>query len=242
MPKKLTPEQKALRDAEKKEYYRRYYAAHRDEQIAASRQWRTDNPDKCVEQGKRRTGVPRTDHQKERARIAQQIYRAKHPEIVAAQLERGKILRRERYRADEVFRESMKARSRAVMPAVQRARRANLKEQVFSHYGKFCACCGETEPAFLTIGHVNGDGAAHRRSLGSKSGGPRVYLDIIRRGFPNYFRVECYNCNCGAFRNGGVCPHVRAKLVTVTPNADVATSLSPVASPETLIAASSAMS
>lgn len=78
---------------------------------------------------------------------------------------------------------------------------------------------------------MNGNGRAG-------GGTASLYVDIIRRGFPDDFRVECYNCNCGAFRNGGVCPHVRAKLVTVTPDCDVLKSLYPAASPETLISAS----
>ena len=34
--------------------------------------------------------------------------------------------------------------------------------RVLDHYGRACSCCGETEPAFLTIDHVNNDGAEHR--------------------------------------------------------------------------------
>lgn len=220
MPPKLTPEQKTIRDAKKREYMRKYDAKRAEQKRIYAAQWRANNPDKCKEQSKRRAGLERTEHQKERARLAQQRYRDKHPDIVAAQLERGKIRRRARYRADEEFREYMKARSRAAMPEVQRKRRAKLKNAVFNHYGKVCACCGETEETFLTIGHVNGDGAEHRRQLKSRSGGAPVYLDIIRKGFPADFRIECYNCNCGAARNGGICPHVRAKLTAVAPQTD----------------------
>lgn len=37
MPPKLTPEQRVIRDAEKREYYRNYYTAHKEQQIAQSR-------------------------------------------------------------------------------------------------------------------------------------------------------------------------------------------------------------
>lgn len=97
------------------------------------------------------------------------------------------------------------------------AYRARKKEEVFSHYGSVCACCGETEKAFLTLGHVKGDGAAHRKSLGHSSGGVAVFLDVIKRGFPDDFRIECYNCNCGAFRNGGICPHVKLRQAPILP-------------------------
>ncbi len=36
---------------------------------------------------------------------------------------------------------------------------------VWAHYGQRCACCGETEPAFLAIDHVNNDGNVHRKKV-----------------------------------------------------------------------------
>jgi hypothetical protein len=163
----------------------------------------------------------RTEEDKEAAREAQRRYRAAHPEKVKAQTDRSNAVRKIKYHTDPVFRESMKARSRAVMPAAQRERRAKLKAQVFDHYGRMCACCGETETFFLTLGHVNGDGAAHRNRVSNGQGRfagstSALYLDIIRRGFPKDIRIECYNCNCGAFRNGGVCPHVKLRQAPIS--------------------------
>jgi hypothetical protein len=82
--------------------------------------------------------------------------------------------------------------------------RKSLKDQIFEAYGGCCACCEESNPAFLSIDHVNGGGRAHRQSL---NGGTMLYLDIIRRGFPDEFQLLCYNCNLGRAYNGGVCPH-----------------------------------
>ena len=42
----------------------------------------------------------------------------------------------------------------------------SYKEKVFDHYGWVCACCGEAEPLFLTIDHVNNDGADVEKKLG----------------------------------------------------------------------------
>jgi ferric-dicitrate binding protein FerR (iron transport regulator) len=166
----------------------------------------------------------RTEEQKEACREATRRWSAAHPESVEAYNKQTQKRRNEQYRADEKYREKCKERSRAAMPAVQRERRAKLKAQVFDHYGRVCICCGETEPFFLTLGHVNGDGAEQRRRVnggsrgsmraGSNSAG--VYLDIIRRGFPDDVRTECYNCNCGAFRNGGVCPHVKLRQAPIS--------------------------
>lgn len=82
--------------------------------------------------------------------------------------------------------------------------RNDLKAQIFEAYGARCNCCGETNTGFLSIDHVNGGGNEHRKSVG---GGAQVYLDIIRRGFPEDFQILCYNCNLGRQWNEGVCPH-----------------------------------
>lgn len=89
--------------------------------------------------------------------------------------------------------------------------RYELKAQVFGAYGRRCNCCGETNVGFLTVDHVNGGGNEHRKSVG---GGVQVYLDIIRRNFPEDFQVLCYNCNLGRQWNGGTCPHVTSISVS----------------------------
>ena len=86
----------------------------------------------------------------------------------------------------------------------ERDRRAVLVALVKEHYGNKCACCGETDPLFLTIDHMNNDGAEHRRGKGTAS---NICIWLIRNNFPEGFQLMCYNCNCGRARNGGVCPH-----------------------------------
>lgn len=76
------------------------------------------------------------------------------------------------------------------------------KIKVMEAYGGKCACCGETELAFLTIDHVNNDGADHRREIGK--GG--LYYWLVREGFPEGFQVLCANCNL-AKEICGACPH-----------------------------------
>lgn len=79
-----------------------------------------------------------------------------------------------------------------------------LKEQVITAYGGKCECCGEQEPAFLSVDHINDDGAAHRRTISASN----LYRWLRKHGFPrDAYRLLCFNCNCGRRINGGVCPH-----------------------------------
>jgi hypothetical protein len=79
------------------------------------------------------------------------------------------------------------------------------KEQVFDHYGRTCACCGEAIPEFLSIDHVNNDGNIQRKQ---RNGG-NLYHWLVAHNFPEGFQTLCRNCNWGKHVNGGVCPHVK---------------------------------
>lgn len=82
---------------------------------------------------------------------------------------------------------------------------AKARAELIAAYGGACCCCGETEPKFLSVEHVNGDGAAHRKVIGE--GGKTLCNFLRRNGYPkDGYSLLCYNCNCakGFF---GVCPH-----------------------------------
>lgn len=80
-----------------------------------------------------------------------------------------------------------------------------LKQEVLARYGGAkCVCCGETGIAFLSIDHVHGDGAEHRRELGFS--GSNFYRWLKQQGFPPGYQVLCMSCNW-AKRRGGCCPH-----------------------------------
>jgi len=80
------------------------------------------------------------------------------------------------------------------------------RDEVLNAYGGQCACCGETRRMFLTIDHVNNDGAEHRRQIGGKSA-TRILRWLCENGYPPGFQVLCWNCNHAKHLNGGVCPH-----------------------------------
>lgn len=117
---------------------------------------------------------------------------------------RGKYLERARanYAANPAAVWTPEKRQRANERA--RVVNAELKKFVIDHYGARCFCCGETEPKFLTIDHVNNDGAEKREIHGV---GLSLYKWIVKHNFPADFQILCYNCNCGRYHNGGVCPH-----------------------------------
>lgn len=88
--------------------------------------------------------------------------------------------------------------------------RDKLTLKVLTHYGGKCYCCGETNILFLTIDHINNNGAKERRSISGINVGTNnlsVYRLIVKNNYPDTYRVACYNCNCGRERNNGVCPH-----------------------------------
>lgn len=91
-----------------------------------------------------------------------------------------------------------------------RRQRATLREEFVAAYGGACTCCGETEPAFLTVEHVLRDGKAHRSTVGNAP--EAVLRDLKRRGWPkDDYTLLCFNCNMARWRLG-VCPHQRKTL------------------------------
>lgn len=102
-------------------------------------------------------------------------------------------------------------RGREITNRIQRDYYRRAKLEAIAYYSRgtmSCACCGEGELVFLTIDHVNGDGAEHRRQTRDTN----VGVVLKRAGWPDGYQVLCFNCNCGRERNGGICPHQQARL------------------------------
>jgi len=84
-------------------------------------------------------------------------------------------------------------------------RRKNFKNIVFDYYSNGtmrCACCGESHIEFLTVDHINNDGASHRKQIK----GDNINTWLVLNNLPNGYRILCMNCN---FSHGihGYCPH-----------------------------------
>ena len=115
-------------------------------------------------------------------------YRANHPDVI-------KVSSQRYYQANKQYYYELQKKSRST-----------YKLQAFEAYGgAICLCCGETHIEFLSIDHINGNGAAHRRTIGA---GRSVHFNKWLRdhAYPPGFRVLCMNCNW-ALGKSGYCPH-----------------------------------
>ncbi len=80
-----------------------------------------------------------------------------------------------------------------------------LRKEFIEAYGGYCSCCGEKEPKFLDLDHINNNGNKHRKEIGNNQ---QVILLLKRKGWPKEdYQLLCCNCNQGKYRNGGICPH-----------------------------------
>jgi hypothetical protein len=79
-------------------------------------------------------------------------------------------------------------------------KRKNIKDRAdaISYYGGKCAICGEDLFIFLTIDHINNNGAEHRKKVGHK-----LATWLRQNNYPEGFQVLCMNCNHAKWRVGG---------------------------------------
>jgi hypothetical protein len=95
--------------------------------------------------------------------------------------------------------------------------RHDLRIETFTIYSypydkPICVCCHETNQLFLTIDHINNNGANQRRELGAtgdtrNKGGVAFYKWLKDNNWPKGYQTLCYNCNCGKRINNNICPH-----------------------------------
>ncbi len=82
--------------------------------------------------------------------------------------------------------------SREQYNAWRRSWEQKQRSDIHDMYGHCCAGCGESERAVLTLDHVLGDGAEHRRLR--KRHNHRVLRDALRENDPSRYRILCMNC------------------------------------------------
>lgn len=98
--------------------------------------------------------------------------------------------------------------------------RRKCRDRILEHYGGKCTCCGEDEPCFLAIDHIDGGGNEHRRQLrnnpGHRCGSSSTQFArwIEANNYPDTLQILCHNCNMGKHLNNGICPH-KGRMVKV---------------------------
>jgi len=166
---------------------RAYFKAHASERRAAAKAYRLRNL--------------------ERARAVSRAWQRNNRERYKANQLRWRQARRKEL-CEYTKRWNKANRERAL--AAQRACNKKLKDAAYAAYGGYrCKCCGEDREQFLSLDHVNNDGAAHRKVIDRR----KLYKWLQREGYPPGFQVLCMNCNFGKARNGGVCPHQTTQAV-----------------------------
>jgi hypothetical protein len=125
----------------------------------------------------------------------------------------GEVFHQKRYSSgpDHTFKNrrycSKSCAGKAITVDVDAKTRRRLR--VIESYGGRCQCCGESRWQFLSLDHINNDGAKHRLEVGQS----RVYKWAEDNGFPGTLRLLCYNCNMArAFY--GICPHEQEDKVS----------------------------
>jgi hypothetical protein len=111
-------------------------------------------------------------------------------------------------------------RSKDWWVASGRGKYLTLKAEVIAAYGGRCQCphCDVSDLEFLTIDHVNGDGAEKRRSCHPQ--GTAFYKWLKVQGYPqDGFQCLCWCCNC-AKGQSGQCPHITKHLAAQVAQSD----------------------
>jgi len=73
---------------------------------------------------------------------------------------------------------------------IKNNKQIKLKKHIYGIYGGKCKNCECNKCEFLTIDHVNNDGAQHRSIIGNN-----IYTWLKQNNFPSEFQLLCYNCN-----------------------------------------------
>jgi hypothetical protein len=174
-----------------------------------------DNSEKSVVKGTPYSEVEELKRQRNREAAAR--YRDRNRELVNQRIRDWREANREKSR--ELSREWRNRKLANGSPEEVAAMRASesartkrsqtvCRDAVFTAYGGYkCACCGETEPMFLSIDHVHNNGAVERKSGLYHGSGSAFYQWLRKNDFPSGYQVLCMNCQIGKHKNGGVCPH-----------------------------------
>ena len=140
-----------------------------------------------------------TYQEKERIRSREYYHNNKEKE----KLRKEKYYKKNKSRLDKIHGEYNKTHKHIVAKYYMRNREHRLEYgkqydqnhrlKVIESYGGKCVWCGIDNPIFLTIDHINNDGAKHRKEMRSNR---KIYRWLIKNNFPkDNFQLLCMNCN-----------------------------------------------
>lgn len=76
-----------------------------------------------------------------------------------------------------------------------RKRYTKAKETIMAALGGKCCVCSEDDIRILTVHHINGDGANHRRRISKGMGGYFFYRAILKSSDYVGLECRCFSCN-----------------------------------------------
>lgn len=157
---------------ERKQYHKEYYKKNRERSLSTSKKWQLENQEYVREYRKKYW-------QKRKAELSEyfkQYYQDNKEWMIeyAKEWYKGKRNHVSMYRKE---------------------RNLKIKLNTLTHYGNGkCACvkCGENRLACLSLDHIDGNGAEHRREIGRTA--IALYFWLIKNDFPEGYQTLCMNC------------------------------------------------
>jgi hypothetical protein len=192
-----------LHKAQIKEQHRKYYEDNRDKILAHCKEYRDShkleyaeyykeyykrNESKVKAASKRYTEKYRRTHPDWFG-----VYYQKHKKSI---LERNAIWKATHKEEVKAHHSMLYQKNKIKIKEISKKRNLKNKIDALTHYGNGkCACvrCGYDDIRALSIDHINGGGAKHRREI-NNGGGSRIYNWLIKNEYPNGFQTLCLNC------------------------------------------------
>jgi len=144
----------------------------------------------------------REDIEKSVAKLLTRRWREKNIDHV---YDYGRRYREEHRDQIHIYNKNYAVENKTQIDTRQKNNRYRLRKTVIEMYGPNCVCCGEDEPMFLDLDHVNNDGILDRKRIGNSS--TAIYREATKCYDPTKYQILCANCNVGRARNHNVCPH-----------------------------------
>jgi len=144
---------------------KQYRLAHKDERSAYIKQYRLDHKDKFKEY---------YQLHKSKIKARSHLYYQQHKDNELSRVNKYRLTHRAYWKEVNLL----------------------IKTEVITHYGNGkCACirCGYDDIRALSIDHIDGNGAQHRRTIKVPSGN-HFYRWLRKNNFPSGFQTLCMNC------------------------------------------------